>query len=113
MTEDITENYVRKAKVLKVTDGDTIVCLVDMGFRLQMVQALRFNRIDAPELRTDAGKRARAFLLTKIQIGSEVLVQTYKNPDDLYGRWLADIYVNSECLNDTMVKTGNAVYKTY
>lgn len=114
MNQDIVvENYIRKAEVLKITDGDTIVCRVDMGYHVFSTRPLRLNRIDAPELKEEAGKIAKNHLIEYLPVGALVLVQTFKNPKDKYSRWLADIYYNGVCINDYMVEQGHAVYRTY
>lgn len=44
-------DYLYKAKVLKVVDGDTLDCEVDLGFRVTTRQRFRLHRIDTPEVR--------------------------------------------------------------
>ncbi len=85
-----------------------------MGYRIYIEQALRLNRINAPEMSTDAGKLAKNFLVGHIQPDTAVLVKTHKNPKDKYGRWLADVYTQQGvCLNDLLVINGHAVYQNY
>lgn len=102
----MTEDYVRNAKLLKIHDGDTITVLVDMGFRMSVELPLRLNRIDAPELVTKEGKAARDYLKTVLT--ENIVVQTYKDPHEKYGRWLSEVWVGQANINDLMVSTGHA-----
>lgn len=119
--------YIHKATVLSIHDGDTITLAIkikrsqmkplDLGFHIYAENGwitlhtpIRFNGINAPELSTQAGKDALAFLETQIKVGDTVTVQTYVNPIDKYGRWLGDIVTSAGVnLNDLMVSTGHAV----
>lgn len=111
--QSLTENYIRNARVIKITDGDTIVCLIDMGFHVHIEQPLRLARINAPELNSLEGKAAKGFLVAELPVGTMVTVQTYKNPKDKYGRWIADIHNDDGCVNDLLVQNGHAIYQTY
>jgi len=55
--------YIYNARLVSVTDGDTIVVDLDLGFRLTLRQNVRLLGIDAPEKGTVLGKAARATLL--------------------------------------------------
>ena len=43
--------YTYKAKVLRWVDGDTLLCLIDLGFYTNKEERIRLARIYAPELR--------------------------------------------------------------
>ena len=60
------EDYIRNAIVTKILDGDTIDVSVDLGYHLTTQARLRFNRINAPEMSTAAGKEAKAFIILSI-----------------------------------------------
>lgn len=105
------ETYTRNAIVTDIHDGDTITVVVDLGFRASYTTPVRLNRINAAELSTDAGKKSRDYIKSILNIGDNVIIKTYKNPTDKYGRWLADVILpDGRNLNDTMVETRNAVY---
>jgi len=78
------------ARVRRVVDGDTLVVMVDLGFAVEVGQTLRLRGIDAPELPTEAGARAREFVCEALSASERVVVTTRHR--DKYGRWLADLY---------------------
>ncbi len=113
--------YTYKATCTRVIDGDTIVCNIDMGFYTQLNdQTIRVARINAPELPTAEGYRAKARLQNLIE-GKEIVIKTEKSKfktngfnifsrKDKYGRWLGEIYYNSENVGDILVKENLATY---
>jgi len=112
--------YYYKATVVSVYDGDTIRVDIDLGLKTWIrEEKIRLARINAPELRGNertAGLQARDFLRSVI-LNKEVLLQTIKDRQGKYGRYLGEIwlkdgetYVN---INDEMVKNGHAVYQDY
>ena len=105
--------YWYQAEVLSIHDGDTMTLRIDMGRRIHIVDSIRLYRINAPELSQPGGKEARDFLRESVPIGSYVRIQTFKNVNDKYGRWLGDVWLGDVCLNDLMVDADHAVYKGY
>lgn len=105
--------YWYQADVLSIHDGDTITLKIDMGRRIFIEDSIRLYRINAPELSQAGGKEARDFLRSVLPLGSVVRIQTFKNVNDKYGRWLGDVWYNKKCLNDLMVTSGHANYKQY
>lgn len=107
--------YWFKATVIRVVDGDTIEMNFDLGRRIFQNDSIRLYRINAPELSTPEGVLAKKYLQKILPIGTEVIVQTHKNKNEKYGRWLGDVYLGDEgfCVNDLMVEGGHAVYKDY
>lgn len=83
--------YDYTATVLKVVDGDTIDLRVDLGFHVSTTIRTRILGIDAPEVRTQEGKNVRDYLRLALPPGTQVQIQTEKDPGDKYGRWLATI----------------------
>lgn len=104
----MTDSYIRTAVIIEVHDGDTCTAVLDLGFRLTATLKLRLNRIDAPELTTPEGKAARDYL--RLLMHDVDAVQTYKDPRDKYGRWLAELYAGDVNVNDRMVQDGQARY---
>lgn len=79
------------ATVERVVDGDTIDVDLDLGMRIHVKTRLRIAHVDCPEMNTDAGKAAKAFVIgTLDRANRTVTVQTYK--PDKYGRALADVF---------------------
>ena len=106
------------ARVRRVVDGDTLVVTVNLGFAVEVGQTLRLRGIDAPELPTQAGDRAREFVRQALSASERVVITTRQR--DKYGRWLADLYYypnwrdgkrilsRGRLLNDEMVAEGLA-----
>lgn len=103
--------FTYSAVILDIHDGDTITVELDLGFRVTYKTPIRFNGINAPELATPEGKVAKAFLQTLIKIGDTLVIKTYKNPQDKYGRWLGDLFrpIDTVSLNQQMIDSGHAV----
>jgi micrococcal nuclease len=109
------ELYNYKATCIRVIDGDTIVCNIDMGFYTQLNdQIVRLARINAPELPTTDGIKSKDFLKNIIE-GKEIVIKTEKekNDKDKYGRWIGEVFFNCENLNDKLVKENLAEYHKY
>lgn len=105
--------YEYNATVEKITDGDTVHLLIDLGMSIFTREACRLHRINAPEMGTPEGKPSRDNLAKLIPIGTSVLVHTIKDRNDKYGRLLARIWHKGVCINDQQVTDGHAVYKDY
>jgi len=99
-----------RAEVLKVVDGDTVDFRIDLGFRIQQTIRTRLKGIDTPEMGTEAGRAAKAAVMSLLPVGSKVVIQTAVNPGDKYGRWLAHVLLPGRGnLNDWLVAAGHAV----
>ena len=95
------------AKVVKVTDGDTIVVLTDKNEQVKV----RLEGVDCPELKQAFGMKAK-------QATSDLCfnkrVRVVKSGKDRYGRTLAFVYVGKVYINKELVKRGMAWhYKKY
>jgi|LakMenE01Jun11ns_1017448.scaffolds.fasta_scaffold9744740_2 endonuclease YncB( thermonuclease family) len=89
--------YIYKASVIRVIDGDTFQLMIDQGWSGFTEQKMRLYGIDAPEMRTNAGKDIRDALRMQYLAGSKVIVQSIEGPkkkqfQDKFGRYLAIIY---------------------
>ena len=88
------------AKLIEVIDGDTVDLLIDLGFGVHVKERCRLYGIDAPEMPTEAGKAAKAYLESLIGAARELYVATRKmtrkpkEKADKYGRYLAVLYDN-------------------
>jgi micrococcal nuclease len=108
--------YWYQAEVVSNHDGDTITLKIDLGRRCWTEDSIRLYRINAPELSQAGGKEARDYLRGLIPAGTPVRIQTFKNQEDKYGRWLGDVWAENKttgemyCLNDHLVETGHAKY---
>lgn len=108
----LQQPYIFRATCTNVVDGDTIDCDIDVGFGMRTRQRLRLHGVNTPELRSsDPDKRLAAIeakrFTERFALGCDLYIQTYKS--DVFGRYLAKIYRDSECLNDLLVSEGHAV----
>ena len=84
--KQITEDFI--AKVVKVTDGDTIrVQWEERDFTFP----IRMARIAAPELDEEGGKESQNWLEKEI-LGEDVLIKMTKQRVEKWGRLLAEIF---------------------
>ena len=123
----MTHDYRYPVLSVSVVDGDTVDLILDLGFRITRQDRFRLYGpeasgdmgLNAPELKTDAGIAAKAWLVSEVVIAARDLVaQTVKDKRDKYGRWLVVLLVqqpNGTCrnLNAAMVAAGHAVLKKY
>ena len=84
------ELYTYKAVVRKIIDGDTLWVTINAGFGIRLRQKLRLRAIDAPELTTPRGQKAKAFVEKVLKDLSFVIIKTYK--PDKFDRYLADVF---------------------
>ena len=93
--------YTYQAKLLDVIDGDTVDLMIDLGFGVHVKERCRLYGIDAPEMPSDAGKIAKAYLESLLKDAPVLFVATRKmtskpkEKTDKYGRYLAVLYDNS------------------
>ena len=115
-------NFIYRAAIEAVVDGDTLWCVVDLGLGVRTRQKLRLAGLNAPELRSQAGIAAKRFLSGKLKTGSTVIIATTKS--DKFDRYLVDVWLdaktskkadpvpnskgNWEYLNKTLVDEGYA-----
>ena len=82
------------ATIERVIDGDTLIVKIDLGFRTFREETLRLRGIDAPEIRTPAGKKAKAFVTKALSNIKQVVIRTYKT--DVYGRYVGDLFYDPQ-----------------
>lgn len=82
--------YTYAAKVVKVIDADTLTVFADLGFGIFSKQKLRLRRINAPELSTPSGRKAREFVVRRLKSSAGVVIKTYST--DIFDRYLVDVF---------------------
>lgn len=103
--------------VTRVVDGDTVDCLVDLGFNAYQYVTVRLRGVDTPELRDrdpklrQAAQAAKQFTLSTL-LGRPVLVTTYKDATT-FGRYVADIEYQTDdgqllCINEQLKLAGHS-----
>jgi micrococcal nuclease len=108
--------YEYGCKVTRVVDGDTVDCILDLGFSILHKCRVRLFGIDTPESRTRdkdekvRGKLAAKFLKDAIDNGKKVILRTkLKDSKGKYGRVLGEIIVDDININVTMIENYLAV----
>ena len=100
--------FTYNVRVLNVTDGDTVWVLVDLGFGITVRQHLRLRGLDAPEIESSEGKEAKAFVEAQFQKNrGPLLIKTVKS--DKYDRYLADVWIGDEYLNQKLIEKDLAI----
>lgn len=107
--------YQYRARLERVVDGDTIDCILDLGFDVFLRERVRLANINTPETRTKdlnekkLGLEAKAFVedLFKDKGESFTIETEYKKGK--YGRAIGTITFNDGTnLNDFLVQEGIA-----
>jgi micrococcal nuclease len=105
--------YNYEAILLRVIDGDTVHLMVDLGMDVQVACKCRLWGINAPEMNTEEGKKAKAYLEGLLPLGCRILVRTFKDRKEKYGRYLVIISSNDKdeiwSINEKMIAAGHAV----
>lgn len=107
--------YEYKAKVIKVYDGDTITVLADLGFNITIKEKIRLYGLNTPEVRgaeRPDGLISRDRLRERI-LDKEVIIKTKKDKKGKYGRYIAEIYLEDENINEWLITEGLAERKDY
>lgn len=111
--------YLYKAKVIEVTDGDTLKLLVDLGFRCSRTVKVRLVGINCDETRgvaegTDEytrGRAAKKFVedwVRRVAFTRGVFVKTHRDRKS-FDRWLGTIYdCDGGSLNELLLEEGLA-----
>ena len=107
--------YEYSAKLLKVVDGDTLDVAIDLGFDITHNVRVRLLEINAPEMGTPEGPKAKDYVCKWFaKQGEKFTLKTQKDKHDSFGRYLAWITSpEGNKLNDEMVAAGHATYKKY
>tara|TARA_R100000995_G_scaffold65193_1_gene34258 strand:- start:46 stop:474 length:429 start_codon:yes stop_codon:yes gene_type:complete len=108
--------YEYKCEVTRVVDGDTVDCILDLGFSILHKCRVRLYGIDTPESRTRdldekaRGKLASKFLQDSIDNGKDIVLRSeLKDSKGKYGRVLGSIIVDDLDINKAMVTNNLAV----
>ncbi|HBY68207.1 MAG TPA: nuclease [Flavobacteriaceae bacterium] len=108
------KQYIYKAIVTKVVDGDTFDLKIDLGFDVTVKHRIRLYGVDAYEtsLRGDTteeekrkGIEAKAFLIDRI-FDKEVIIETVKDKKGKYGRYLANVCHEGKMVSEMLVEKG-------
>ncbi len=106
------DDYSREAKVLEVKDGDTIVVMIDLGFKSFKQEEIRMLEVWAPETyrpktpqEKEEGLMVKNFLSHRLPVGASISVRSHK-PDgkdrDKYGRYVAEVWDSAGNVNQAV-----------
>jgi micrococcal nuclease len=105
--------YERRATVTRVVDGDTLHLDVDLGCDTQLAMTVRLYGLNCPEMNTDAGKAAEAWVEQWVRDHAVFgcSLRTVKDKKEKYGRYLADLLPDdhSPSLCTALLESGHAV----
>lgn len=87
------------AELAHTIDGDTLV--------LTNGQTIRLAYIDAPELKQEPYGHIASIHLTFLLYGKEI--EVIPIAQDKYGRTIAQLFVQGECISMKMIQSGNAL----
>lgn len=102
----VKDEFIRKAKITNIVDGDTIDGIVDLGYRVWTTQRFRLLDVNTPERGKLGAKEATQFIKDKL-LDKEVFIQSEK--DDSFGRWLATVFINDTTINLELLENGHAI----
>jgi micrococcal nuclease len=97
--------YTYTAFVKRVIDADTLIVRVDLGFRTHVTYRVRLRGIDAPEVNSVLGRKAKLFVQSLVDRNPWIVIKTYQL--EKYGRCLVDVFVGpKEQDSPTIAKEG-------
>lgn len=106
----------RVHKVLRIVDGDTYDVLLDVGFEGYQKKRLRLMGIDTWETKGPEkaqGLIAKDYAADLLLNAKKVYTQTIMDATGKYGRVLAWVWVDGECVNKLLLDEGHGVEKEY
>ncbi len=104
-----TPSYTYEATIDRVIDGDTLLVIIEVGFRIKVHDKLRLRGIDTPELGTPEGERAKKFVEKILPVGSTIVVKSHKSRVDSHGRFVVDVFYR-EGVSDPNEILKDAIY---
>ena len=112
----IEQQYIYKAEVDRVVDGDTVDVLLDLSFGVYRKVRLRANGIDTPESRTRNKAEKVLGLAAKKRMkelcSKDIYIESLNGGKlDKYGRLLANMFTSDSRLNicKTLIEEGHAI----
>ena len=100
--------HIYKAYLERVVDGDTLHVTLDLGFKIKHREILRLAKIAAPELATEEGKKSFEALQGILKDVPFVVIKT--NKTDIYGRYVADVFLGWKGEEDPQKVADAGVY---
>ena len=104
----------RVKNIVKIIDGDTFDCIVDLGFDVLLEARVRMMGIDTPESRTRDLEEKKFGLLAKKwltnHLSDNIIITTQlDNEKGKFGRILGTVWAEGININDKMIDEHMAV----
>lgn len=108
-----TDHFIRKAKLIKLVDGDTFKVQIDLGWNLFTVTNIRLEGCDTPEIRGAeklAGeyvvKRLRAYIKSRTGMiqDCEIALRSHEFRTGKYGRCICSVYVDGSNVSTWLLR---------
>jgi micrococcal nuclease len=97
------DNYIRKALVTHIVDGDTFDAIVDLGYGSSVEIRFRLLGVDTPERGQEGYQEAKDYL--EQEIGNrEVYIASRKFQKGGFGRYLGVVYYANGNLNENLLE---------
>jgi micrococcal nuclease len=92
----------------RVTDGDTVRVVADVGFKIYSKQIIRLAKINCPETGTPEGAAAKDYTEQWLTTHAKGLLLNCHGQDN-YGRWIGTITnAKGVSLNQELMDSGHA-----
>lgn len=106
----------RVKTIIKVVDGDTFDCILDLGFNVLLEARVRMAGIDTPESRTTDktekvfGLASKEYLKERITKAKTIVIKTEIAQElEKFGRVLGHVFADGVNINQLMCQDGYAV----
>lgn len=107
--------YEYEATFVRAKDGDTIVAMIDQGFKTFREEIIRLSKVNTPEKEQPGYNEATAFLTEWFIANPKFIIETRRTKStntalDGWARYFGTIYNldKTECLNDLLLDRGLA-----
>ena len=113
MTQPSPYSY-RVKSIVKIIDGDTFDCIMDLGFDVLLEARVRMYGIDTPESRTRDLEEKKFGLLAKewliAHLNDDIIISTeLDNEKGKFGRVLGTVWAEGTNINEKMIEEHMAV----
>jgi len=113
MTQPSPYSY-RVKSIVKIIDGDTFDCIMDLGFDVLLEARVRMAGIDTPESRTRDLEEKKFGLLAKEwlieHLNDDIIISTeLDNEKGKFGRVLGTVWAEGTNINEKMIEEHMAV----
>jgi micrococcal nuclease len=96
------EPYVYKAVVERVIDGDTVQLSIDLGFDIKKSHKFRLKNVWAAERGEMNYGLHSSYTKQLLPVNTQIIVKTFKDASDKYGRYIGEIYIDKQNINESI-----------